>query len=467
MRRGIGFGRLEHPHHIAAGDLLELRLGIPAPGKLGEQRRIARNVLHPERADRHPVVVAAQPDVVDAGHLANVVDVIGHLGNRSLGRRVGGFPGAQGRCHRLRLAGKQRLLPRFLGGSLGLPPAHRLADVGRIGIDHDDPAVRLDPREHRVGNVARSPVDHAGARMAEHDGCLRDIERIEHRRLADMGEIDQHPQPLHLADHVLAEIGQAIMRGIVGRAVGPGVVLEVRQRHVARAEGVHLPQHAEAAVDRMAALHAEQRGDPAGLHRLLHIRGGKGKLQPVRIASDQPLHHVDLLDRRHGSLRFGKVRRDIDRPELGPDPALSQPRQVGMHRAGAALAVGFVRGVVEIEPGDHVVAARAQLLGNIVVPVPHRRRLERRGGDFLGRLCRERHSQRQSGKRQDQALHRVSFSVSANAMAAAGARSLAPLIMKAKTSPCSPHARQRLPIRSISRGGYPVGTSLTRFLQRR
>ena len=32
MRRRVGLGRAQHPHHVAAGDLLEVGLRIAAPG---------------------------------------------------------------------------------------------------------------------------------------------------------------------------------------------------------------------------------------------------------------------------------------------------------------------------------------------------------------------------------------------------------------------------------------------------
>jgi hypothetical protein len=131
--------------------------------------------------------------------------------------------------------------------------------------------------------------------MAEDHRRSGDIERIVHRRLADMAEIDQHAQPLHLAHHV--------RRG-VGGAVGPGGVLEMGQRHVARAERVHLPQHRQRAADRMAALHADQRGDPARLERLFSTGSGLAIGQLARVAGDQPFQHVDLLERRLDRLRL-------------------------------------------------------------------------------------------------------------------------------------------------------------------
>jgi hypothetical protein len=86
-------------------------------------------------------------------------------------------------------------------------------------------------------------VDALRARMAEDYRRSGNVQRIVHARRADVAEIDQHAQPLHFAHHAGTECSQPVVRGIVGGAVGPGSVPEVGQRHVARPERVHLPQH--------------------------------------------------------------------------------------------------------------------------------------------------------------------------------------------------------------------------------
>jgi hypothetical protein len=135
----------------------------------------------------------------------------------------------------------------------------------------------------------------------------------------------------------------------------------------------------------MAALHSQQRGDLARLQRLFDAGGILAEDQIARIAGDQPLHHVDLLERRLDCLRLGQLGRDKDRPELRSDPALPQPFEVGLHRQLALGRIGGVRGVGEIEIAEHILATLAQLFGHVVVPVPHRRGAKCCLGDGLGR----------------------------------------------------------------------------------
>jgi len=55
-----------------------------------------------------------------------------------------------------------------------------------------------------------------------------------------------------------------------------------------------------------------------------------------------------------------------------------------VHRLPVIGRVGSIARVVEVEIGDQVLAALAQLLGHVVVAVPYRRRLQRRIGDLFG-----------------------------------------------------------------------------------
>ena len=62
---------------------------------------------------------------------------------------------------------------------------------------------------------------------------------------------------------------KAAQRRLVGRRVGPRHVEAVGQRHVAGAERMHHAQRRQRVVDRMAAFHADHRGDPPALEHAL------------------------------------------------------------------------------------------------------------------------------------------------------------------------------------------------------
>ena len=65
--------------------------------------------------------------------------------------------------------------------------------------------------------------------------------------------------------HRASERRQPMMPGCSRCRIGPVVVKRMGQRHVARAEHIHLAQHRQRIVDLMTTLEADQGGDAAGL----------------------------------------------------------------------------------------------------------------------------------------------------------------------------------------------------------
>jgi hypothetical protein len=79
-------------------------------------------------------------------------------------------------------------------------------------------------------------VQRTGIRMRKHDRRFRDAQRIEHRRLAHMAQIDQHAEAIEFAHDRLAELGEPIVLGIVSRGIRPLEVPGMRQGEIAHAE---------------------------------------------------------------------------------------------------------------------------------------------------------------------------------------------------------------------------------------
>jgi len=144
----------------------------------------------------------------------------------------------------------------------------------------------------------------------------------------------------------------------------------VGERHVARAERVEHAQRAERVVDRVAALHADHRGDAAGLERALDVSGGVGNLEDRRPLLRHAMDHVDLLHRHARRFLAHHRRGRIHRPELPADAALPQARNIG-HQLGNGFGdVGFAEVLAGIE-----IAQRPWI---VVVPVDQRRRFVKR-----------------------------------------------------------------------------------------
>ena len=71
------FRRGQDSERVFAENLSQIRFGITATGEFHGEVGIVSHILHPFRKGRRAVEVRAQPDVIDAGHLDDVIDVIG------------------------------------------------------------------------------------------------------------------------------------------------------------------------------------------------------------------------------------------------------------------------------------------------------------------------------------------------------------------------------------------------------
>ena len=74
-----------------------------------------------------------------------------------------------------------------------------------------------------------------------------------------MSQVDEHPEAVHFVNDRSAEIVDPVILGVIGRAVGELVVLEMGEGHVARAKVVELAQGREIAADLVAAFDPDQR----------------------------------------------------------------------------------------------------------------------------------------------------------------------------------------------------------------
>ena len=88
----------------------------------------------------------------------------------------------------------------------------------------------------------------------------------------------------------------------------------MRQRHVARAEAVEHPQRAERAVDRVAALHADERRDLALLEDALDVVGGERQLERLRVLRIMRWT-MSICSSVAVTALAGELGRDVDRPE--------------------------------------------------------------------------------------------------------------------------------------------------------
>ena len=304
--------------------------------------------------------------MVDPRHIANVLDVGDDVGDGGARDRMRRRPGCQACGHRRGIAGVQGFQPGVLGGPGAVPGAHRLGDEAGHEGDHHHPTVLGHQAQHAVGHIARMGRHRPRRRMGEDHGGLGHPHGVQHGLFRDVAEVDHHPQPVHLAHNLLAERRQAAPLRRIGGAVGPGGGLRVGQGDVAGPGIEEFSQETQGVIDRIATLHADQRGDPAAPVDAFDIGRGGGQFEHVRMGGDDPLDGVDLLEGFARGLGRGQGRGHIDRPELTPDAAGPQARNVG---------VQFGRGV-EIRRQVHSVGVIAvffaQRPGQVVMAVDQR-----------------------------------------------------------------------------------------------
>ncbi len=357
-------GGTQDPKGVAPGHRRQVRVAPAAVCQRGQQARVAGDVLEALGQHVDPVVVAAEPDVLDPGHLTGVLAVCDDVVN-------GGHRPAHPAAPRLEEGGVCRGVVRVdaLGrcgfARLQVPVTDALGDEARDERHHAQAAVVPQALEHVVGHVAGVVAQGAGRGVGEHRRRLRDVEGVAHRVCRDVREVDEHAQPVHLPDHLVPERGQAAELGLVGGRVRPRHVVVVGQREVADAEGVEHPQRPERGVDAVPALGAQQRGDPA-LGPGTVDAGDRGRESEVTgIPRGHAVHGIHLLQRGRDGREPLQMGRHEDRPELGAHAALAQSRKVGVGRLATrdVELVPVVAGPFPRLPREVVVSVDDRVLG--------------------------------------------------------------------------------------------------------
>ena len=275
-------------------------------------------------------------------------------------------PGA-GRPNSLRSAA---IAARTLG-RIGLGDLHVAGE--RHGLDHA--AVLLQRQQLLVVHVAAVIGQRAGRRVRRDHRRLRQRQRLHVRRLRRMREVDHDPPLVHLGDHLLAELAEAVVQplavALAGVGVGELAVAVVRERHVAAAAIVELLHALDVGAERIGVLDADQRDLLARLRDARHVGRGQRQLDlSGRDLLRQVMHGVELRDRLlvGAVVAFGRQRAlaDVDDEERGVEAAFLHLRQVDL-RVEALGVVLLPREVVRVDvvvrvERDHAIVNGARLL---------------------------------------------------------------------------------------------------------
>ena len=118
---------------------------------------------------------------------------------------------------------------------------------GKFGIEEVTVEIHLnyaavfgDAPQQIVRNVSRDVAECPRGRMRGDDRRFRNIERVTHRFVRNVRNVNQHSQTVHLAHDLAAEVVQPAILLLAAAGVRPVVRVVPRECHVADAETIEL-----------------------------------------------------------------------------------------------------------------------------------------------------------------------------------------------------------------------------------
>ena len=151
-------------------------------------------------------------------------------------------------------------------------------------------------REHPIRLVAPRGPPRGRVGVADGDRPLRKLDRFEGRALARMGHVDDHAEPIHLADHLAAHAGHACVL-VLPPARAEQRLVVVAELHEAQAERVQRLDEAQIGLHRGRVLGSEHDGGAARGARALDIGGRAGGEDQVLMGREAPVPFHDAIDR--------------------------------------------------------------------------------------------------------------------------------------------------------------------------
>ena len=158
-------------------------------------------------------------------------------------------------------------------------------------------------------------------------------QHVEESLVGDVRDVHHHAQPVHLADHLLPEVGEPVVLRRLARAVGPRRVVGVGQGEIPRSHLEERPQDREIGIDGIAALDAHQDRDVPTPPRVEDPGRRRGQFQVARVLGGLLAHGVDLLQRAADRFGGGVA------VAIGPDGKEDAGDMAGAHARNIDLPV--------------------------------------------------------------------------------------------------------------------------------
>jgi hypothetical protein len=208
----------------------------------------------------------------------------------------------------------------------------RLLQIAAVGIDMDQAALRREPPQALVVDVAHVVVDRIGAAVREDDGRLRQLEQVVEHRVRGMRLVQQDAEPVGLR-HELAPLGgEALPFTRRVRRISELVVAGVHEaEHAQTLRKVELQQR-RIRGERRSILHADEHHALAGGGNAARVSRRQRQFEFAGIRSQQAMDLDQALEAMiacHAVVRLGAATlRRVDHPQSAIQPALDHARQV-------------------------------------------------------------------------------------------------------------------------------------------
>ena len=181
-----------------------------------------------------------------------------------------------------------------------------------------------------VGHVAGDVIQAAQPVVGGDDRMGAHLQRLRQRLVGRVRDVDDHAEPVHLADDGPAVFGEAVPAS--RRAAGVGVLVPPvvsGELHDPEPQPVERPQHVEVAVEIEAALEIEDRGHFPGPVDPLDVGGIERELHDLAVLLELIDRHVHQAERLLRLIPCGVVLlHHEERHEEGVDASFLHARQV-------------------------------------------------------------------------------------------------------------------------------------------
>lgn len=163
---------LEHAQEVVSEDVRQLALGPVPAQQLLDQGGVLGHVLQAQREVHGSIEVPADSDGLGSGHLLDVVEMVGHVGDVRL-----------------------------------VAAGHEVA----VKVHHDQPTLLLQIQQQSVRHVASVAAHGEGRRVAKNNRRLGVLQRGRGGVPGSVGKVHDHPHPVHLLHHSLPKGRQAVV----------------------------------------------------------------------------------------------------------------------------------------------------------------------------------------------------------------------------------------------------------------